>query len=156
MVLAASLILAAFLAAIVWFDARSFRIPDWLSLPLIALGLGAAWLFRPEMIAWHLAGAAAGYLLIRGLGVLYLRMRGTDGIGLGDAKLLAAAGAWLGLAALPLVLLIASLAGLIAVYVLRWLGRADARAPVPFGPFIALGIWVVWRFGSLSAPPVWS
>ncbi len=66
-------------------------------------------------------------------------MRGRVGLGLGDAKLLAAGGAWLGVALLPDVLLVSALAGLC------WaVGRRRSR--IAFGPFLAGGIWVVWLY----------
>ena len=85
------------------------------------------------------AGAAAGYLVLAGTAYLYRRLRGREGLGLGDAKLLAAAGAWLGLASLPWVVLGAALLGLVLAVLRARPLRAETA--VPFGPPLALAFW---------------
>ena len=65
---------------------------------------------------------------------------------MGDAKLLAAAGAWLGIFALPLVTLISSGAALLTI-LLNALAQSkpiNAKMRIPFGPFIAIGFWTIW------------
>ena len=88
---------AAGLLAIALIDLRTFRIPDWLSLPLIVAGLARTGLLDPERLPAHVLGAAAGYATLGLLGAAYFRWRGRDGLGLGDAKLFAGLGALLGL-----------------------------------------------------------
>lgn len=88
-----------------------------------------------------LAEAALAYGLFAGLRAGYGRLRGRIGLGLGDVKLVAAAMPWIGLAQLPLMILIASTSALLAVAALRLSGRrigADTR--LPFGPFLVLGL----------------
>jgi leader peptidase (prepilin peptidase)/N-methyltransferase len=137
---------AAVLVAAAVVDARTRRLPDILTLPLIAMGLLAAWAVGLPL--WlHVLGAALGYLLMAGLELGYRRVRGRDGLGRGDAKLLAAGGAWCGALGLAPVLLIASASGLLFVLVLRIAGRAMAPdAAIAFGPFLAFGIALVWTF----------
>ena len=132
-------------------DARHFWLPDWLTLPLLAGGLAATALFdRPALID-HLIGAAAGFAVLWGIAALYRQTRGRDGLGGGDFRLLAAAGAWTGWMGLPSVLLWASVAGLSLV-----LARLVLKQPVsgedrlPFGVFLALGIWMTWLYGPLG------
>jgi leader peptidase (prepilin peptidase)/N-methyltransferase len=129
-------------------DARSMILPDWLTLPLIPLGWALAWVEADPPLADRLIGSAAGFLVLAGIAWLYKRVRGRDGLGLGDAKLLAGAGAWAGWQALPSVVLIGSLLALAWVLV----KRPDPAQPFPFGPFLALGFWLVWRLGPLVAP----
>jgi leader peptidase (prepilin peptidase)/N-methyltransferase len=124
-------------------DLRTYRIPDWLSLPLVACGLAWAALAQPDRWPAHAIGAAAGYASLAAFGELYFRLRGRDGLGLGDAKLFAAGGAWLGWQALPLVLALAAVAGL--VFALAT-GRRGRHARIAFGPWLALGIWLAWLF----------
>ncbi len=140
-------ILTVALVVIAVIDQRSFRIPDLLSLPLIAAGLAlAVWL--PLMpFVHHLIGGVAGFAVLATIGSIYHRQTGTDGLGLGDAKLFAAAGAWLGWQALPIVLLIAALAGL-AYAALS--GQRDKGGAVAFGPWLALGFWVVWLWDNVE------
>ena len=80
----------------------------------------------------------------------YRRLRGRDGIGRGDAKLLGGLGVWTGWMGLAPIMLAASASALIGVIALAVTGihKADADTAIPFGPFIALGGWVVW----LGAP----
>lgn len=134
-------VLTVVLCIIAIIDLRTFRIPDLLSLPLIICGFATAlWLpLRP--FADHLIGAAAGFVIFAAIGLWYWRRTGTEGLGLGDAKLFSAAGAWLGWQALPDVLLIAALGGLAFALVRRRTGR---RTAIAFGPWLALGFWAVW------------
>ncbi len=143
-----TLVLTGVLLAIAVIDLRQFRIPDALSLPLIAAGIGLAAIWPgpgPGHVGHHLIGAGAGFLLLAGLGEAFYRLRGAEGLGLGDAKLFAAAGAWLGWQGLPAVLLIAAGAGLVWALV-RWLvWRRTGR--LAFGPWLALGFWLCWLAG---------
>jgi leader peptidase (prepilin peptidase)/N-methyltransferase len=128
-----------------WIDWRSWLLPDALTLPLILAGLAAAAVLAPIELIDRALGAALGYLGLRAVEAIYRRWRGRDGLGRGDAKLLAAIGAWVGVAALPQVLLIAAFAGLLAALAMRICGiRMTAQSALPFGPFLALGAWLVW------------
>jgi leader peptidase (prepilin peptidase)/N-methyltransferase len=135
------------LSAIDW---RTGLLPDILTLPLIAAGLGVAWLVDPKSLLDHVIGAVVGFVVFAALSEIYLRLRGRDGLGLGDAKLLAASGAWLGWQALPSVILFAALLGLAAVLVLRVAGKhLDATSRIAFGPALAAATWAVWLYGPL-------
>lgn len=135
------------LLALAWIDAGHMRLPDVLTLPLLLAGLAATWWLDPDALAAHALGAAAGYLSIAGLAAVYRRLRGRDGIGMGDAKLLGAAGAWLGWQALPWVVLLAALAG-IAVAVLSQLRGATMTrtTALPFGPCLAVATWAIFLY----------
>jgi len=146
-VFAASAGLGWALAALALIDARSFRLPDALTLPLTAAGLALAWAGLGAPAAEAALAAALGYGLTRGLGALWLRLRGVEGVGQGDAKLLAAAGAWLGLSGMAAALLLACVAGLLwGLARAARLGRLDGRDAVPFGPGLCLGLWLVWLY----------
>lgn len=147
--LAASSVLGWALLALAWTDWRSLRLPNLLTLPLLAAGLAATALLAPDALAAHLLGALAGYAVLAAVAHLYRRHRGRDGLGLGDAKLLAAGGAWLGWQALPGTLLLACLLALAALLALRLAGRRGlAQAVLPFGPALALAIWLAWLYGA--------
>lgn len=145
---AITLMLSAWLVLLSWFDLDHFRLPDWLTLPLIACGLIYQYVNDGDLML-AVVGAVSGYAIIWGLAALWRQKRGVDAIGMGDAKLLAAAGAWLGLWALPPVLLAASGTGLIYALGSRILSGKKITM-IPFGPFIALGIWSIWLFPALS------
>lgn len=141
--IAADFALALALFAISAIDLRRQRIPDVLSLPLLVLGLlWGAWAGDRSWAA-HAVGAVAGFGTLAIFGEFYFRWRGREGLGLGDAKLFGAAGAWLGWSALPMVLLIASLCGLLFA-LLTDQARSDRK--LPFGPPLALGFWLTWTF----------
>lgn len=150
-VVVASAVLAAGLIALSIIDVRTFRLPDCLTLPLLVCGLIATWWICIDDCRWHVVAAIAGYAILRFTAAVYQRYRGCEGLGLGDAKLLAAGGAWLGVEALPTVLLWACLlASAQVLFSWKRRGGIDASTPVPFGPALSLGIWVVWLYGPLS------
>ena len=76
-------------------------------------------------------------------------LRGIDGLGRGDAKLLAAGGAWCGWIGLPFIVLIASLGGIIQGLI-SGAFRGEARRPIPFGPALSLAIFLVWIYSRFN------
>jgi len=144
------------LLTLAWIDAEHLLLPDILTLPLILFGLGAAWYLRWPPLVDAAAGAAVGYLSFRLLALAYRWLRGRDGLGAGDAKLLAAGGAWLGWQALGDVVLGAALAGILWFIATRRPGTDEPRsdeppaagpAELPFGPALAVAIWIVRLYG---------
>jgi leader peptidase (prepilin peptidase) / N-methyltransferase len=134
-------------------DARRFILPDVVTLPLVPAGLIVNEILHPgSLLAYGLA-ALGGFLAFAGTRLLYRHFRHREGMGLGDAKLLGAAGAWVSWEGLPSVVAIASLAGLAAVLLRGGVDRAAKPGdPVPFGTFLCLGTWLVWLYGPLLAP----
>ncbi len=132
-------------------DHRHLILPDSLTLPLIPIGLVMAYVVRPMSIDSHLIGAIAGFAIFAAISWLYRLLRGRDGLGLGDAKLLAAAGAWLGWPALPGVVLMAAVTGLLMTLMAAAVqNRTIATSEVAFGPHLAWAFWVSWLIGPLS------
>ncbi|WP_088343238.1 MULTISPECIES: A24 family peptidase [Rhodomicrobium] len=150
-VLAATAVLGAALVALSVIDLRTMRLPDAITLPLVATGPLLTFALGWDDPLWRIAAAAAGFLALYALARAYRALRGRPGLGLGDAKLFAAAGAWLGLEGLPSVMLWASGVALAAVLVALLRGQpVEASSRIPFGPFLALGFWIVWLFGPLG------
>ncbi len=130
------------------YDWRSYQLPDVFTLPLILLGLLATWWLDRAQVTDNAIATACAYVGCRAVSWSYKLMRGRDGLGQGDAKLLAASGAWLGVAALPNVVLFAAVAGLAIAAVLSLGGKVlTARTMLPFGPCLALATWLIWLQG---------
>ena len=81
-----------------------------------------------------------GFLIFWAIGSAYHRRTGQDGLGLGDAKLFAASGTWLGYTALPYVLLIAAAGAMVFATLIQRMSNRQ----LAFGPGLALGFWLVW------------
>jgi leader peptidase (prepilin peptidase)/N-methyltransferase len=146
----ASLALGWTLLALAVIDLRHHILPDVLTLPLIPAGLALAYLLEPAKLADHAVGAAAGFIGFALIAWAYRRLRHREGLGQGDAKLLAAGGAWLGWQALPSVVALGAGAALV-VALAGGLGRGQlsASARIAFGPYLTLAIWAVWLYGPL-------
>ncbi len=132
-------------------DVRSLVLADALTLPLVPAGLGVCLWFSPQEIWEHALAALGGGVILAAVALGYRRLRGRDGLGLGDVKLFAAAGAWCGPLGLGSVLLWAVVVN--AVMLLadgRGRIRVEADTKVPFGAGLAAGIWLTWLHGPLS------
>lgn len=134
-------------------DLRCMLIPDRLALPLIPAGLAVAYYEDPDSMAAYALGAGMGFLAFVVIGWLYRQIRGRDGLGLGDAKLLAASGAWVSISGLPSVVFLSAAIALLTVSTSVLMDRRISSADkVPFGAYLCLGTWLVWLFGPLLFP----
>ncbi len=145
----ANCLLGWFLLALSWIDAEHLLLPDVLTLPLLLFGLTVTFLLEPDHLTAHASGAIAGYLAFQAIAFGYRRLRGHEGLGAGDAKLMGVAGAWVGTAALPVTVLIAASAGL-AYAAFRYASGATMTrlTELPFGPWLALGLWLERLYGN--------
>ncbi|MFG1173751.1 prepilin peptidase [Erwiniaceae bacterium CAU 1747] len=138
------------LLALALIDIEHQLLPDLLTIPLLWLGM----LF--QILHWlpHISlpqsviGALSGYLMLWLLAQGYRWLRGKDALGMGDAKLLAALGAWLGWQALPLLLLLASGSSLIWLCTSHLLYRRPLTTPFPFGPGLASAGLILFIIGN--------
>lgn len=151
--------LAVIMLAIAVIDARQFIIPN----ALVAAGFGLG-LFHAGITGWPsvvegviiamVRGAvlAAVFLAIR---IGYRRLRGREGIGLGDVKLAALAGAWLDWPTLPLAVEAAALAALVIYLTRQWIFGRPMRlgSRLPFGLFLAPAIWLSWFVDAMLLAP---
>ena len=127
-----------FLIALAAIDLDTGYLPDALTLPLLLIGLAVSFagLFAPWPDA--VFGALAGYAAFRLVGAIFHAVRGIEGLGQGDAKLLAAIGAWLGWQALAPVVFIAAMLGLIGALALKLANNEiTPSTPIAFGPALA-------------------
>jgi leader peptidase (prepilin peptidase)/N-methyltransferase len=137
------------LVVLSFIDLATLLLPDVITRPGVVLFFLAG--FGVHEVSWleRLIGGVVGYAVIWGIGELYYRLLDREGLGLGDAKLLALIGVALGWKALPLVVFAGSVSGsLISIPVLLFKRRRRApgeslrEVQIPFGPFLALGALV--------------
>ena len=135
------------LLALAFIDADTQLLPDDLTLPLLWGGLVANLfgLFVP--LASAVVGAMAGYLVLWAVYWLFKLVRGKEGMGYGDFKLLAALGAWLGWPMLPQIVLVSSVLGAVGGILMIVLEGRDKAVPLPYGPWLAGAGAVALFFG---------
>jgi leader peptidase (prepilin peptidase)/N-methyltransferase len=142
---AASAVFGWLLLALAVIDARHFWLPDRLTLVLALGGIAVGVMGIGPGLTDRLIGGAAGFAVLWSIGASYKALRGREGLGGGDPKLLGAIGLWVGWRLLPIVVVLASMAGLGVV--LFWLltGRGAARDDrLPFGTLLAIGAYPLW------------
>jgi leader peptidase (prepilin peptidase)/N-methyltransferase len=150
--LAATILLWSLLAlALIDFDTQ--LLPDQITLPLLWLGLllnGSQLGFTSLSSAVH--GAVAGYLFLWLVYWAFKWLTGREGMGYGDFKLLAALGAWMGWALLPMIVLVSSLLGALVGICLIVFTRHGRNVPIPFGPYLAVAGMIALFWGETLNP----
>ena len=130
-------------------DIRYLVLPDFLTLPLVVGGAFVNWALNLATVEDCVVGAVGGFLFVFAIREAYFFLRKREGIGLGDAKLLAAAGAWVTWTGLPSVIVIASVSGLVIALTGSGRTRLSSSYRIPFGAFLCGGWWLVWLYGPL-------
>ena len=139
----ALLVVAAFI------DLDTTLLPDSLTLPLIGLGLVAAWLkWIPVSLPDAALGVFLGYFSLWAVAAAYKLVRGVQGMAEGDFKLLAGLGALLGWQALPSIILLSSAVGAVVGITMIVFRGHDRQVPIPFGPYLAGGGVAALFFGT--------
>ncbi len=140
--------LIATLIALAFIDLDTQFLPDSLTLPLLWAGIAsAAFGWIPVSLKDSVFGAMAGYLSLWLVFHAYRIIRGREGMGAGDFKLLAALGAWMGWLAIPSIILLSSAVGAVVGIALVALRSHDRDVPIPFGPYLAGGGVAALFFG---------
>ena len=138
----------ASLIYLAYIDLRTFRLPDVITLPLLIIGLCFNFLANPSFASPISAflGAIVGFTFLWLINYFYRMAKKQDGIGMGDAKLLAVLGAWFGGYAIPTMLFIAALSGLVGGVIWLYWNKQDRQKAFPFGPFLAFAgiIELIW------------
>lgn len=139
--------LSAMLVALAWIDFETTLLPDVLTQPLVWAGLLINLFDTFTTLPLAVIGAVAGYVFLWVIFHVFRLLTGREGMGYGDFKLLAALGAWFGVESLPMLLLAASLVGVVIGGALTLSGRTRRGQPLPFGPYLALAGIVMLLLG---------
>lgn len=139
------------LIALTFIDFDTQLLPDDITLPLLWLGLLFNLNFGFTDLKSAVIGAVAGYLVLWSVFWLFKIIRGKEGMGYGDFKLLAAIGAWFGWKLLPAVILLSSTLGAVIGLALIVITKRSKEVPMPFGPFLAIGGVAALFFGQQLA-----
>jgi len=151
--LLSDLVLLCALVVLAFIDLHHQLLPNVITYPGTALGLIFAGILPGRSLGAALLGAALGFGVLFLFAEIYFRWRGVEGMGLGDAKMMAMLGAFLGWQGAALALLIASLAGTAVGLGLLLARRGSLQSALPFGTFLACGgaaaalwgtQWVEW------------
>ena len=128
-------------------DFRTGYLPDVIVAPLGLIGLGVAIAGSPIDVTWDMAllGAAINAGIFYGLRWIVSRIKGREAMGLGDVKLVATGGLWLGPLGLPYIMAVSGVATLLGVGIASLITRKPLwQGEMPLGPGLALGIWGVF------------
>jgi leader peptidase (prepilin peptidase)/N-methyltransferase len=140
------LIFTAFLIVLFGTDLETMRLPNVITYPGIVIGLVAS-SFLPPGIVSSAIGAAIGAAIPWAIRWVWYRARGVEAMGLGDVKMLAMIGAFLGWKQVWVVLFLGSLTGaVVGLAVIKMRGRSMASR-IPFGTFLALAALVASLVG---------
>ncbi len=126
-------------------DLDRFEIPDLANIVVLLGGLtfseAPLWMVALQVVAVGLA--------LWLFSILAEKRLGKTALGLGDVKLLGAGTAWVGALGISTAILLASVAGIGFVSMMWAVGRRRFDAALPFGPFIAIGLWATWLYGPI-------
>lgn len=152
-VILASVLLASILIVLSVIDLRLFRLPDSLNLLLAIGGVVITLWFSRQTLMSHVVTAAAILAGLAAMNFTYSHLRHRDGFGIGDMKLAAAGTLWVGPWGILSVFLWSTCTGLLHFLVTGLSAREglSSGSRIPFGPHLALGIWLVWLFGPITS-----
>lgn len=135
------------LISLTFIDIDHHMLPDQLTLLLLWTGLFCSLFFLFADSQDAIIGAITGYLIFAILQFFFGLATGKVGMGQGDYKFLAALGAFIGWQLLPLIILLASISGIIFTLVHMLIKREFKSVPLPFGPYLALAGWIALLWG---------
>ncbi len=147
-----ALVFSYSLIVLTFVDAKTQMLPDYVTKPLIVVGLVQGYFSVFADLKSAVLGAVLGYGILWTINTLFKLARKKDGMGYGDFKLLAAMGAWVGYQYLPLMILMSSVIGIFVAVAGTKLAEKDISAPTPFGPSLAIAglVSLCWGDAILS------
>lgn len=138
------------LVAVIFIDLEFRIIPDRFSLGSWAIALFAAVFWgQPDWMS-SMIGSALGFGLFFLLAWAYEKIKGIEGLGFGDVKMMGWLGAWLGFQSVPFIILSASMTGIFAGLIMMRKSKEGLKTALPFGPFLAISAYVAWIVQSLG------
>ena len=147
------IILSIFFIIIFFIDLKHFIIPNELTFPLMLIGFVKS--FEPNLNQTifpnyinSLIGGVFGYLIIWLIIFFYKKVRNKEGMGLGDAKLMAVVGFWFGWASIPFTIFISSFVALIFSIPSLIKKNKNMATQIPFGPYIIIGCIIYVSFAN--------
>ena len=143
----ASVLFVWLLIAMTFIDADTQLLPDDLTYPLLWCGLLVNLNGNFTSLESAVIGAVAGYLSLWSIYWLFKLATGKEGMGYGDFKLLAALGAWMGWAMLPVIILISSVVGAMVGISMIVFAKMNKNKPIPFGPYLAAAGFIALLWG---------
>lgn len=144
--LASRLVLGTALIVLFMIDLEHQLLPNAITLPGIVIGFAFSFVTSPGPVA-SLIGILVGGGILYAIAAGYYWLRKEEGMGMGDVKMLAMVGAFLGWRAVLLTLVMSSFAGaVLGVIIMAW-QRGDMRYALPFGTFLAIGTLVAMLVG---------
>ncbi len=120
-------------------DVKHFILPDHITVPMILILYLASPLTSGLSSTESLWGLVIGGGAFALLAFTFFKVTGKHGMGGGDIKLMAALGAWVGVAGIPILMLFASLSSLVTIFIRKGLSKGELKDPLPFGPFLCTG-----------------
>lgn len=153
--LIAALVFTWLLIAMSVIDMHTQLLPDELTQPLLWIGLllACSSVFVAPVPA--LVGAMIGWSSLWSVNYLFKTLRGIEGMGGGDFKLLAGLGAWMGWKFLPIVVLLSATVGAVYGITMVLLRKHERENPMPFGPFLAAAGWIAFIYGDVLMAGYW-
>jgi len=147
------IILSIFFVIIFFIDLKHYIIPNELTFPLMFIGFIKS--FEPNLNQTifpnyinSLVGGVFGYLIIWLIVFFYKKVRNKEGMGLGDAKLMAVVGFWFGWVSIPFTIFISSFVALFFAVPSLLKKTRDMSAQIPFGPYIIIGCIIYVSFAN--------
>ena len=136
------------LISLIFIDIDHQLLPDRITLPLLWLGLFVNSFGIFTSLETAVYGAMAGYLSLWSVYWAFKLLTGKEGMGYGDFKLLAALGAWVGIANIPLIILLSSVVGAVLGILMILSKKLSSGNPIPFGPYLAIAGWIAMMWGN--------
>lgn len=134
-----------------WSDLRERRLPDIANAALAASGLALGLISWPDQFAARVVGLIVGAATLVLVRAMYQLFRGREGLGLGDAKLLGAIGAWIGWQGLPSCVLLSTVLAILVTTALHLRALNQLREHrIPFGAYLCVGCGAIWGFGPIT------